>query len=153
MVKTLRQRPADDQGFTLVEMLVVILILGVISSISIIAIGGVRRTSTVQACSTDWQTFDTALKTYGLDHLSPTSGLPDYSGLSSNALQVLATGDPKYLSNPSVSDPNRYQMSVSATASGYTIQVSNRLGGNATALTDAATPAMAATACSTAVGL
>lgn len=146
-------RNPSDTGFTLIEMLVVVLILGIVSSMAVFAIGGARRTSAVQACNTDWQTFDSALKAYGVDHLLPATGQPDYSGLSTNALQVLATGDPKYLANTAVADPSKYAISVTVTGggSGYSLQISNRTGGNATTLTETATPSMAGTACSTAV--
>lgn len=151
MVNTFLRRAREEHGFTLIEMLVVVLILGVLSSIAVIGVASARRTSAVQACSTDWQTFDTAIKSYGVDHLSPTTGLPDYSGLATNALTVLSTGTTKYLSSAAISDPTKYRLTVSASGSTYSIQVSNTAGGAVTTLTDTATASMASTACSTAV--
>lgn len=140
-----------ERGFTLVELLVVILILGIVSGMTVLAVGGARRTSTVQACTTDWQSFDSAIKAYGTDHLVPSSGAPDYSGLATNPLQLLVDGH--YLTNIAVSDPLRYSQAVTITpdGSGYEIRISNAQGGNVSTLTESSAPAAASAACSAAV--
>lgn len=149
---TLRNR-RDDRGFTLVELLIVVTVLGVLASMAFIAVSGAQRTATVQACQTDWQTFDSAIKTYGADHLSPTSGLPDYSGLGASPLQTLTTSIPRYLADAGVSDPNQYKHAVSVTAggAGYAFVISSPTGGAATTLSDTATAQLAAVACRTAI--
>lgn len=143
----------QEQGFTLVELLVVVLVLGVLSSMAFVAVAGARRTATVQACQSDWQTFDSALKTYGSDHLSPASGLPDYSGLGSNPLTALTMSTPRYLSDAGVSDPGEYRHTVSVVDAGatYRFVISNVAGAAATTLTETATAQVAAVACRTAI--
>lgn len=142
----------DDRGFTLVEMLVVVLMLGVLSSMALLGVQGAQRSSTVQACVTDWQAINSALQAYGLDHRSPTTGAPDYSALSANPLTLLAEFE--YLANATVSNPAKYRATVEVVPGGatYSTWIANPSGGNSTSLPTAATPEAVATACSAAVG-
>jgi prepilin-type N-terminal cleavage/methylation domain-containing protein len=141
-----------DGGFTLVEMLSVVLILGLLSGIAVVAVSGAQRSSTVKACETDWRSVDSAIKAYGTDHLIAQSGQPDYSGLATNPMQALASAH--YLFSTEPSAPNRYAQSVSVTGggSGYSILISATDGNRATTLTELSTSTDAATACSTAIG-
>ena len=52
------------QGFTLVELLIVITVLGVLAAIVVFAIGGLTAKSAVAACNADATTVDTAVQAY-----------------------------------------------------------------------------------------
>ena len=51
-------------GFTLVELLVVIVILGVLAGIVVFAVGGITNNSTKSACNSDVATAQTAEDAY-----------------------------------------------------------------------------------------
>jgi general secretion pathway protein G len=63
MLAKLKQRKQDD-GFTLVELLVVIVILGVLAGIVVFAVGGITNNSTKSACSSDVATIQAAEDAY-----------------------------------------------------------------------------------------
>ena len=61
---TMRKRRDGEAGFTLVELLVVIVILGVLAGIVVFAVGGVSNKSTRAACNSDVNTVQTAEEAY-----------------------------------------------------------------------------------------
>ena len=142
----------DDRGFTLVELLVVVLMLGVLSSMAMLGVQGAQRSSTIQACVTDWQSINSAMQAYGLDHRSPTTGTPDYAALIADPLTVLA--DSEYLATATVSNPAKYRATIEVVPGGatFTTWITNPSGANGTSLQPNATPEAVSTACSAAVG-
>ena len=54
----------DQHGFTLIEMLVVIIILGVLAAVVILAVGGLNNSSQTSACNTEKKTIQTAQEAY-----------------------------------------------------------------------------------------
>ena len=53
-----------DKGFTLVELLVVIVILGILAGVVVFAVNGIQDRGQLSACKTDAQTIRTAVESY-----------------------------------------------------------------------------------------
>ena len=53
-----------EQGFTLVELLIVIVILGVLAGIVVFAVGNLTSNTKTNACATEKSTITTALESY-----------------------------------------------------------------------------------------
>jgi general secretion pathway protein G len=66
-----------DDGFTLTELLVVIVILGVLAAIVVLAVGGVTDTGRSATCRQDRKTIETAVGAYFAQHGSYPSSLTD----------------------------------------------------------------------------
>lgn len=82
-----RSGDASAAGFTLVELLVVVLVIGILSSIALISVAGAARTSERKACVTEWQAVTLAVTAYSNDYdtLDVASGRTG----STNALDLL----------------------------------------------------------------
>lgn len=53
-----------DRGFTLVELLIVIVILGVLSTVAVFAVRGISDRGTASACQADYKVLETATEAY-----------------------------------------------------------------------------------------
>jgi prepilin-type N-terminal cleavage/methylation domain-containing protein len=73
---SMRKRRAREGGFTLVELLVVIVILGVLAGIVVFAVGGVNQKSKAAACNTDIDTVQTAEEVYFTQNGVYTTSIP-----------------------------------------------------------------------------
>jgi prepilin-type N-terminal cleavage/methylation domain-containing protein len=59
--------PADqqkDKGFTLVELLIVIVILGILATVTVFAVRGITDQGQTSACQADAKTLETATEAY-----------------------------------------------------------------------------------------
>jgi general secretion pathway protein G len=74
-------RPAEERegGFTLVELLVVIVVLGVLAGLVVLAVGGIRDRGVASACEGDRRTLDGAIGAY---HARTGSYPPSLTALS-----------------------------------------------------------------------
>jgi prepilin-type N-terminal cleavage/methylation domain-containing protein len=54
----------QDKGFTLVELLIVIVILGILATVTVFAVRGITDQGQVSACSADQKTLETAAETW-----------------------------------------------------------------------------------------
>jgi prepilin-type N-terminal cleavage/methylation domain-containing protein len=54
----------QDKGFTLVELLIVIVILGILATVTVFAVRGITDQGQESACDTDQRTLQTAVETW-----------------------------------------------------------------------------------------
>ena len=58
------ERARSESGFTLIELMSVIVILGVLAGIVVFAVGGITDTGNLAACKSDVKTLDVAVEAY-----------------------------------------------------------------------------------------
>ena len=68
-----------DKGFTLVELLIVIAILGVLATITVLSVRGISNNSKSSTCASDRKTLEVAIESYyasnGSSATTPTEAL------------------------------------------------------------------------------
>jgi len=73
----------NTSGFTIVELLIVIVVIGILASVSVVAYNGINTRAKLTAMKTDFKSIQTALELYKADHghypISPEAGTPGYN--------------------------------------------------------------------------
>jgi general secretion pathway protein G len=64
----------QDKGFTLVELLIVIVILGILATVTVFAVRGITKSATDNSCSVEKRALETAVEAYYVDN---NQTLPD----------------------------------------------------------------------------
>ncbi len=79
----LKDKNLIERGFTLVELLVVIVILGVLAAVVVFAVGGITNTSKASACQIEVRSVNTATQAfYAQQNAYPTSAQAGTTGVS-----------------------------------------------------------------------
>jgi len=113
MILKLRQRMArDESGFTLVELLVVMLILGLLAAIAIPAFFNQRDKAKDASAKEAVRTAETAIETYSTDHNG------SYLGANGSAAALVAI-------EPTLNDPPANTLTVSSAADHYSVTVTS----------------------------
>ena len=87
----------QDKGFTLVELLIVIVILGILATITVFAVRGITDQGQESACNADQKTLQTAVEAYYAQYGTANAAtLPDTSTLVDSGLLAPGSANTNY---------------------------------------------------------
>jgi prepilin-type N-terminal cleavage/methylation domain-containing protein len=121
MLRKLRERSQSEKGFTLVELLVVMLILGLLAAIAIPSFFNQRDKARDADAKAAVRTAETAMETYATDNGG------SYAGATSDPTAPYANGSLQAI-EPTLGDEGA-RLTIPATAAdSYTVQVESESG-------------------------
>jgi prepilin-type N-terminal cleavage/methylation domain-containing protein len=125
------KRAREEGGFTLIELMIVIVILGILAGIVLFAVGGITDRGTTAACKTDLSTIQTGVEAYyakkGSYPADLVPSLTDPAAASGN--NVFLRWDTGFTGSADATGP----ASSVHTGNGYTITYYGTTGGGHTA--------------------
>ena len=83
-----------DKGFTLVELLIVIVILGILATVTVFAVRGITNSGKESACNSDKKVLETAAESYMAQNGSYPANLAALE--ASGLLKDVSTGNWDY---------------------------------------------------------
>lgn len=105
MLDKLRSMKDEETGFTLVELLVVISILGVLAGVVVFSVAGITDDGTQAACSTEAQTVRAAQEAHYAKSTTPKKYAADAAALKTAGL---LGSTPTYVTTASATPFNTY---------------------------------------------
>jgi type II secretion system protein G len=129
-----RNQRGDERGFTLIEVLIVVVMIGILAAIVVVAVQNLEGGSAKAACQADLNTVQGAVEVYkAQEGIYPTAGSKGLAAAATDgdgALMNAATdGNGPWLKTVPF-NANHYQIDVSADGFG-TITVNTAPGGTA----------------------
>jgi general secretion pathway protein G len=91
MLQKLRAAKAEESGFTLVELLLVITILGVLAGVVVFSVGGFQQDSQTAACKAEASTVNAAVEGYYAKNKAYPTAWTDLTAGSSKLLHSAPT--------------------------------------------------------------
>ena len=91
----------QDKGFTLVELLIVIVILGILATVTVFAVRGITDKGQTSACNTDKATLQTAVESYFAQYGSNLGGIASSGTATPAAVGGVAVPAVVVLAKPS----------------------------------------------------
>ena len=114
MITKLRAASAEESGFTLVELLIVISILGILAGIVVFSVAGITDDGTVAACKTEKAILSAAQEAYYAKDAAPKNYAANVAALQGAGL--LGADAPTYATTTGTAAPgSTYTVSGGAT--------------------------------------